>query len=98
MGVEPPGVARESRDRLPSGCLDGVGVANAGSSGHPQDAAAGAFLRLGGEDRRTKKNYRMIRMPNGQLIVLPSGILKTGLLRSQIRRAGFTEDQFKEAL
>ncbi len=37
-------------------------------------------------------------MPNGQLIVLPSGILKTGLLRSQIRRAGFTEDQFREAL
>lgn len=63
-----------------------------------QDAAAMAFLRLGSEDRKTKKNYRMIRMPNGQLIVLPSGILKTGMLRSQIRRASFSEDQFKEVL
>jgi hypothetical protein len=36
-----------------------------------QNEAAKAFLRLGGVERRTKKNYRMIRMPNGQLIVLP---------------------------
>ena len=63
-----------------------------------QAEAARAFIRLGGEDRATKKNYRMIRMPNGQLIELPSGILKTGLLRSQIRRAGLTVEQFMEAL
>jgi hypothetical protein len=56
------------------------------------------FLRLGGQERRTKKNYRMIRMPNGQLIVLPGGILKTGLLRAQIKRGGLTENEFMEAL
>jgi hypothetical protein len=63
-----------------------------------QDEAAKAFLRLGGVERRTKKNYRMIRMPNGQLIVLPGGVLKTGLLRAQIKRADLTETEFQEAL
>lgn len=63
-----------------------------------QDEAAKAFIRLGGEDRGTKKNYRMIRMPNGSLLQLPSGTLKIGLLTSQMRRAGLTVDQFEEAL
>ncbi len=50
-----------------------------------QADAARVFIRMGGEDRSTKKNYRMIRMPNGNLI-------------SQIRHAGLTEDEFEEVL
>ena len=63
-----------------------------------QEDAAKAFVTLGGEDRQTKKNYRMIRMPNGELIELPTGVLKVGLLMKAIRRAGHTVDEFKEAL
>lgn len=63
-----------------------------------QADAAKAFIKLGGQDRGTKKNYRMIRMPNGTLIELPSGTLKIGLLISQIRRAGLTTAEFEEAL
>ena len=63
-----------------------------------QADAARAFIKLGGEDRFTRKNYRMIRMPNGNLVVLPSGVLKVGLLISQIRHAGLSEDEFEEAL
>ena len=67
-----------------------------GLSNVSQERAARAFIRLGGEDRQTKKNYRMIRMPNGTLLVLPSGTLKRGLLLAQI--AGLTPEQFEEAL
>jgi hypothetical protein len=63
-----------------------------------QAEAARAFIRLGGLDRGTKKNYRMISMPNGTLIELPSGVLKVGLLRAQIRRAGLTIEEFEESL
>lgn len=63
-----------------------------------QDEAAKVFIRLGGVDRGTKKNYRMIRMPNGSLIQLPSGTLKYGLLSAQIKRAGLTVEEFEEAL
>jgi hypothetical protein len=63
-----------------------------------QEEAARVFVRLGGERRRTKKNYAMITMPNGALIELPSGILKVGLLRAQIRRAGLTVEQFEKEL
>ena len=48
--------------------------------------------------RPLAKNYRMIRMPNGRLIELPTGTLKIGLLIAQIRRAGLTTEEFEEAL
>ena len=57
-----------------------------------------SFVRLGGVERRTKKNYRMVTMPNGALLAVPTGTLKIGLLHRLIRRAGVTDEQFEEAL
>jgi predicted RNA binding protein YcfA (HicA-like mRNA interferase family) len=63
-----------------------------------QDEAVGAFRRLGGVERATKKNYRMVTMPNGALLAIPGDILKIGTLRSLIRYAGLTVAEFEEAL
>jgi hypothetical protein len=63
-----------------------------------QDQAVAAFLRLGGTERATKKNYRMVTMPNGSLLAVPSGVLKIGTLRALIRYAGLTPSDFEEAL
>jgi hypothetical protein len=37
-------------------------------------------------------------MPNGALLTLPAGILKVGLLVSQIKRADLTNEEFRELL
>lgn len=50
-----------------------------------QDAAVRAFTRLGGVERASKKNYRMVTMPSGALLAIPSGTLKIGLLHRLIR-------------
>jgi hypothetical protein len=64
-----------------------------------QREAARVFISVfGGKERPTKKNYVMITMPNGALLELPGGVLKVGLLRSQIRRAGLTVEQFEKEL
>lgn len=63
-----------------------------------QEQAVQAFVKLGGRERRTKKNYRMVTMPNGSLLAIPSGVLKYGLLLRLCRRAGVTADAFEEAL
>ena len=62
-----------------------------------QDEAARIFVRFGGKERRTRKNYRMVAMPNGALLAIPSGTLKYGLLHRLIRRAGLTAGKFEEA-
>ena len=63
-----------------------------------QESAVRAFVRLGGVERATKKNYRMVTMPNGALLAIPGSTLKIGLLHRLIRRAGLTREQFEEAL
>lgn len=62
-----------------------------------QDRAVKTFKRLGGSERGTKKNYRMVTMPNGALLSIPGGTLKVGLLRKLIRQAGVTTDTFEKA-
>lgn len=56
------------------------------------------FVRLGGRERRTRKNYRMVTMPNGALLAIPSGTLKRGLLQQLIRNADLTVEQFERTL
>ena len=82
--------ARESFDRTGGGMPPLRNV--------KQADAARAFLRLGGRERRTRKNYRMVTMPNGTLLSIPSGTLKVGLLRKLIRLAEISVDDFEEAL
>jgi predicted RNA binding protein YcfA (HicA-like mRNA interferase family) len=63
-----------------------------------QDAALRAFVKAGGVERGGKGSHRNVKMPNGKLVTLPGGVLKTGLLRHQIKLAGLTEEEFNELL
>jgi len=61
--------------------------------------ATKAFIRAGGIERSGKGDHINIKMPNGMIITIPGkGELKIGLLKSAIRRAGFTEEQFLDLL
>ena len=62
-----------------------------------QDQAVRAFCRLGGEERRGKGSHKVVNFGRWNLSI-PHGILKVGLLRSLIRTAGVTEDEFLDAL
>lgn len=64
----------------------------------PQAAAVAAFVRAGGRERRGKGSHRVVKMPNGKNISLPSGLLKAGLLQRAIRLADLTVEEFIEQL
>ena len=58
-----------------------------------------AFERAGGKTRSGKGSHCNVKMPNGQLITIPShGEVKVGLLRAALRRAGLTVEEFMELL
>jgi hypothetical protein len=60
--------------------------------------AGRAFIKAGGEDKGSPAGHWIIKMPNGRRLSLPSGILKVGLLKAQIKAAGLSEDEFLELL
>lgn len=63
------------------------------------DEAIRAFVRAGGVQRKGKGDHVNIKMPNGQLVTIPGQAeLKIGLLKSAIRKAGLTEEEFVELL
>ena len=54
-----------------------------------------AFVKAGGVERKGKGTHVNIKMPNGQIITLPcSSDLKIGLLKSAIKKAGLTAEDF----
>ena len=56
--------------------------------------AAGGIIRKGG-----KGDHINIKMPNGQIITIPGPKeLKIGLLKSSLRKAGLTEEEFLKLL
>ena len=64
-----------------------------------QQEAVKAFERAGGIlRRRTKRGHAVIKMPNENVVSLPTGTIKIGLLRSEITKAGLTEEEFREFL
>lgn len=63
-------------------------------SGINQSSAVKAFERAGGELKKAKRGHAVLKMPNGRLVSLPSGILKKGLLENQIKLAGLTTEEF----
>jgi predicted RNA binding protein YcfA (HicA-like mRNA interferase family) len=65
-------------------------------SGISQSTAIKAFERAGGQLRKSKRGHAVLKMPNGKLVSLPSGILKKGLLERQIKLAGLTIEEFME--
>ena len=53
------------------------------------------FVKKGGVKRKGKGDHVNIKMPNGQIITIPtSKELKVGLLKAAIRKAGLTEEDF----
>ena len=54
-----------------------------------------AFVKAGGTERKGKGTHVNIKMPNGPIITLPcSSDLKIGLLKSAIKKAGLTIEEF----
>jgi predicted RNA binding protein YcfA (HicA-like mRNA interferase family) len=63
------------------------------------EEAIRAFVKAGGSRRTGKGDHVNIKMPNGQLITIPSHReLKIGLLKTAIRKAGLTEEDFLSLL
>ena len=61
--------------------------------------AVKAFVRAGGIIRKGKGDHINIKMPNGQLITIPTkGELKVGLLKDALRKADIKEEEFLELL
>jgi predicted RNA binding protein YcfA (HicA-like mRNA interferase family) len=59
-----------------------------------QDAIK-AFYKAGGVPKKGKGDHINIKMPNGQLITIPtSGEIKIGLLKASIKKAGLTEEEY----
>lgn len=63
-----------------------------------QSQAIRAFVRAGGIERTGKGSHRVVKMPNGHVVSLPAGVLKTGLLDFEIKQSGLTLDQFLDLL
>ena len=58
-----------------------------------------AFVRSGGVERKGKGDHVNIKMPNGMIVTIPGNKeLKIGLLKSVIRKAGLTDEQFLDLL
>ncbi len=58
-----------------------------------------AFVKAGGIQRKGKGDHVNIKMPNGQIITIPnSKVLKIGLLKAAIRKAGLTDEEFLKLL
>jgi len=61
--------------------------------------AVKVFVKAGGVARKGKGNHKNVKMPNGQLVTIPQDReLKIGLLKSVIKKAGMTEDEFLKLL
>lgn len=57
------------------------------------------FVKAGGIYRRGKGDHVNIKMPNGLIITIPEkGDVKVGLLKSAIKKAGLSEDEFLDLL
>jgi predicted RNA binding protein YcfA (HicA-like mRNA interferase family) len=63
-----------------------------------QAEAVRAFVRAGGVERRGKGGHRVVKMPNGHIVSLPTGVIKAGLLNSEVKESGLTVDGFVELL
>ncbi|MDI6886730.1 MAG: type II toxin-antitoxin system HicA family toxin [archaeon] len=58
-----------------------------------------AFVKAGGIERGGKGDHVNVKMPNGQIITMPSSKeLKIGLLKAAIKKAGLTEEEFLRLL
>jgi len=59
-----------------------------------QEPAVRAFIKAGGQERQGKGSHRVIKMPNGRNLSVPSGVIKIGLLKHLVKMAEITEEEF----
>ena len=59
-----------------------------------QTDAIKAFVALGGWERPGKGSHRVVKMPNGANLSVPSGIVKVGLLKHLIRISELSDEAF----
>lgn len=58
-----------------------------------------AFMRFGGVRKGGKGDHINVKMPNGMIVTIPGNkVLKIGLLKNAIKKAGMTEEKFLELL
>jgi len=58
-----------------------------------------AFVNAGGVEKQGKGDHINVKMPNGLIITIPaSSEIKVGLLKTAIRKAGLTEEEFIKLL
>ncbi len=63
------------------------------------EEAVKAFMKAGGIRKRGKGDHVNVKMPNGQIITIPSTKeIKIGLLRAAIKKAGLSEEKFLNLL
>jgi len=63
------------------------------------EEAIAALVRAGGIVRAGKGDHSNVKMPHGQIVTIPTRKeLKIGLLRSALRKAGLTEEEFLKLL
>ncbi|MXY88536.1 MAG: type II toxin-antitoxin system HicA family toxin [Dehalococcoidia bacterium] len=62
-----------------------------------QSEVVAALVRLGGVERRGKGSHRVVNMPNGRAVSVPSTV-KVGTLRSALRLAECSVDEFTRQL
>jgi predicted RNA binding protein YcfA (HicA-like mRNA interferase family) len=53
------------------------------------------FVAVGGVKKKGKGDHVNVKMPNGQIVTIPgTRELKIGLLKSAIKKAGLSEEEF----
>ena len=52
---------------------------------------------MGGQERKSKRGHAIVKF-GPYVLSFPNGVLKEGLLRDQIKKAGLTEEEFLENL
>ena len=52
---------------------------------------------MGGQERKGKGSHRVVKMPNGLNLSIPSGSLKVGLLRDLIQKSESSVEEFLKA-
>ena len=63
-----------------------------------QQGALRAFVKAGGTLRQGRGGHQAVKMPNGHIVSLPTGVIKVGLLQSEVKKAGLSMEEFLELL
>ncbi len=59
-----------------------------------QQEALRAFVKAGGALRKGRGGHQAVKMSNGHIVSLPTGVIRVGLLQSEVRMAGLSMEEF----